>query len=213
MASAAILLTACSLRPRINGGDTGQPILDGWTRQEAAEYWLASMLTDEYIGVFNGTGQWLTPDSLAHLTQGHVQVELPVHEGNPEPRWNVTYRQPETGGFITFRDSAAVLPSVTGDTVRADGLVSYHFVDGMYPDSGDSIVYVQNRGKGIFTVFYMRRVRKRNRADDSWSWAPHGDPNWYPLLVSVYPGGDSLLVSRGLKPIETFVDEKLIDKH
>lgn len=206
-----LLMTACNAgRPNINGGDSDQPIMDGWTFEQASEFWLASVLTDERTAVLNGEGEWLTPDSLAHLTKGHVRVKLPIHDGDPTPHWGVTYRQPQTGGFITFRDSAATHLTVSGDTLQSIGLAHYHFCDNMLPESADTTVFVQSRGKGLFTGFLMNRVRKHHD-DGTWTWQKNGNPEWFPFIVSIYPGGDSLLVSRGLNPVEVFVIEKLGD--
>lgn len=201
------IFVSCGTRPNINGGDTDQPIMDGWTIEYAAEFWLASVLCEEHTAIVNGEGQWLTPDSLAHLTKGHVHVDLPVHEGNPMPRWGVTYRQPQTGGFVTFRDSASLHPTVSGDTLQSIGLVHFHFLDGGFGESADTTVFVQSRGKGLFTGFLMNRVRKY-KDDGSWQWLPNGNPEWFPMVISVYPDGDSLVVSRGIWRIETFVVEK-----
>ena len=74
-----LLMAACSVGGQnINGGNSDQPIMDGWTFEQASEFWLASVLTDERNAVLNGEGEWLTPDSLAHLTKGHVRVKLPL---------------------------------------------------------------------------------------------------------------------------------------
>ena len=39
------IFVSCGTRPNINGGDTDQPIMDGWTIEYAAEFWLASVLS------------------------------------------------------------------------------------------------------------------------------------------------------------------------
>ena len=203
---AALLLTACGFgRPQINGGDSDQPIMDGWTYEEAAEYWLGSVLDDEHTLAANGKAQWLTPDSLARLTKGHVNLSLPVHDSQPLPRWGVTYRQARTGGYITFRDSASTHPLVSGDILQSVGMISYHFQDNQLPQVTDSTAYMQSRGKGLFTAFWLSKVRTRQK-DGSWIIEPNEGAKWCPFVISVYPGGDSLLVSRGLKPVEVFVN-------
>ncbi len=203
--STTLLFTACSLgRPNINGGDTDQPILDGWTIERAAEYWLASVLVDEYGSIINDKAQWLTPDSLSHLHKGHVRIDLPVQEGNPMPRFDVNYRQPKVGGVICFHDSASYQLTDSGDTLHSVGLIDYHFIDPMFSESADSSVFMQSRGKGLFTGFRLKRTRK-HQDDGSWIWKQNGAPEWPSFIVSVYPGGDSLLVSRGIGRIETFI--------
>ena len=183
--------------------------MDGWTYEEAAEYWLGSVLDDEHTLAANGKGQWLVPDSLARLTKGHVNLSLPVHDSQPLPRWGVTYRQPRTGGYITFRDSAATHPLASGDTLQSIGMINYHFQDNMLPRVTDSTAYMQSRGKGLFTAFWLSKVRTRQK-DGSWTIEPDEGAKWCPFVISVYPGGDSLLVSRGLKPVEVFVNEHLL---
>jgi len=204
----SILLTACSFgRSNINGGDNDQPIMDGWTYEQAAEYWLGSLLEEEWYTVANGRGTWLSPDSLARLSKGHVNVELPVFDSHPMPHWDTTYHQTSTGGFITFKDSATSHPTANDDTIKSIGIAHYHFKDNMLPESADTTVFIQSRGKGIFLGFLMSRVRSK-RDDGTWTTEPYGMPKICPFIISVYPGGDSLLVSRGRTPIETFVIDR-----
>lgn len=205
----ALLLASCNFgRPRINGGKDGQPIMDGWTYEEAAEYWLGSVLS--------GT-RTILPDSLARLSKGHVHLSLPVHESNPEPRFGVAYRQPKTGGCITFVDSAFQEVTHNGDTLNAIGTVLFSMADAMYrsmnntrDDGKGSTVYVENRGKGLFTWYGMDRVRDRKSEtkESGPVWHERRAPHWYGVVISVFPGGDSLLVSRGLDAVETFVAEE-----
>ena len=208
---AVILMTACSFgRPQINGGDSDQPIMDGWTYQQAAEYWLGSLLDEEHSAVANGKGQWLVADSLARLTKGHVHLNLPISDSQPLPRWGVSYRQPHTGGYISFRDSTATHPLASGDTLQSIGIISYHFQDSMFPESADSTVFMYRRGKGLFTGFWLSKVRSRQK-DGAWVTEPNSGAKWCPFVISVYPSGDSLLVSRGQEALEVFVDEQLLE--
>ena len=83
-------------------------------------------------------------------------------------------------------------------------MISYHFQDNQLPQVTDSTAYMQSRGKGLFTAFWLSKVRTRQK-DGSWTIEPDEGAKWCPFVISVYPGGDSLLVSRGLKPVEVFV--------
>ena len=72
-----------------------------------------------------------------------------------------------------------------------------------YFASDTSRVRVLSRGKGIFTVYHIERQRQR------------GEPVHYneyveidPAIISVYPGGDSLLICRGNRMGDAYVVEK-----
>ncbi len=189
----------------INGGDTDQPIMDGWTFERAAEFYLAEQLDYDYSHVVRGESGWLTPDSLARLTNGHVQVKIPVQQQDTKPRFEVTYRQPETGGTISFRDSPSRQPTRYGDTLQAIGEATFQFKDALYDYQTESFTaYVQSRGKGIYTLFRM----EGSRDPDTKEWRDHSNPAWYPAIISVYPQGDSLVISRGMSALETFVPQR-----
>ena len=103
-----------------------------------------------------------------------------------------------------------MLPTVMGDTLNAIGTVQCRFCDGLYElsesEGADGPLYVQSRGRGLFTVFGMHRVRQYDD-NGNWQWNPLLSPEWWPAVISVYPGADSLVVSRGLQPVETFIAE------
>ena len=193
----ALLLTSCGLgRPHINGGD--QPIMDGWTLEQASEFWLASVLTDDWIAVHNGEGRWMTADEIAKLSKGHVGVDLTTYDTNPVPLMNRTYRQASTGGYITFRDTL-----LAGDTLHTFAVAEYAFREPMYfqTDSLSTTALVQKRGKGILTLYAKRTVRNRETGES------YDIPEWKSAVISVYPGGDSLLVSRGRYACDAYVLE------
>ena len=172
-------MTACNFgRPVINGGKTGQPIMDGWTFQMAGEYWLPSVM-----GELNPQ----TPEEFATLNKVNVQVKLPVFESNPMPKDGVIYRQASTGGLVTFH-----LTEVEGDTLNPVGTAEMWLREEGYFENDTTEVRVLSRGKGIFTVYHIERQRQR------------GEPVRYeefvrtdPAIISVYPDGDSLLICRG----------------
>lgn len=191
LACTLLLLTACNWgRPVINGEKTGQPIMDGWTYEMAGEFWLPSVLSDE---------KPQTPEEVANLTKVNVRVNLPVHEGNPMPRDGVTYRQASTGGFITFH-----LTPVEGDTLHPIGTADMHLREAMYWEQ-DTLtdVRVLNYGKGIFATYHTERSHPRKKPERHIEYV-----QWNAAIISVYPGGDSLLICRGNWTGDAYVAEK-----
>lgn len=189
----------------INGGDSDQPIMDGWTYEMAAEYYMQNELDFEYGRVLRGESDWLTPESLARLTKGHVQVNIPVQEQDNKPRFNIVYLQPETGGTIIFSGSPQRLPTIYGDELPSIGEATCHFKDVEYDYLTEPYTaYVQSRGKGLYTLYRMEGTRDEQTNE----WRDHSNPVWYPVIISVYPGGDSLVISRGMNALETFVPSK-----
>lgn len=188
----------------INGGDSDQPIMDGWTYEMAAEYYMQSELDFDYGHVLRGERGWLTPDSLARLANGHVQVNIPVQQQDNMPRMGVTYRQPETGGTITFSGGPENLPTIYGDALSSVAQATCFLKDIEYDYQTEPYTaYVQSRGKGLYTLFRMEGTRD----EDTNEWVDHSNPVWYPVIISVYPHGDSLVISRGMGALETFLPE------
>ena len=212
---AMLLMTACGPKKpnvdepeeeewNINGGDSDQPIMDGWTYEMAAEYYMQGELDFDYGHVKRGDRDWLTPDSLSRLTNGHVQVNIPLQPQDNKPRIGVTYRQPEEGGTITFNGGPEDLPTIYGDTLPSVAQATFHFKDALYDYQAEPYTaYVQSRGKGLYTLYRMEGMRD----EDTNKWVDHSNPVWYPVIISVYPGGDSLVISRGMHWLETFVPE------
>lgn len=188
--TSVLLITACNIRPNINGEKTGMPIMDGWTFEMAGEYWMPSVLSE---------ANPKTAEEVANIDKVHVQVKLPVHEGNPMPREGVTYRQASTGGYITFR-----FTPVEGDTLNPVGTAEMHLKESGYFGI-DTIkeARVVSYGKGIFTTYHIERQRMRGEEERYDEWR-----EWYPAIISVYPGGDSLLICRGNFVGDAYVAEK-----
>ena len=191
MMAAVLLLTSCNWgRPNINGWKSGQPIMDGWTYEMAGEYWLPSVMADQ---------QPQTAEEVANLQKVNVRVNLPVHEENPMPHDGITYRQASTGGFITFH-----LTPVEGDTLCPIGMADLHLKEPMYFDR-DSLktVRVKSHGKGIFSTYSIKQQPLRGQPKQ------HVEAlEWNAAIISVYPGGDSLLICRGNTLGEAYVAEK-----
>lgn len=188
--AAILLLTACNLgRPNINGEKTGQPIMDGWLMEQAGEYWLPSVLREENPQ---------TPEEVANLTKVNVRVTLPVHEGNPMPKDGVTYRQASSGGFITFH-----LTPVEGDTLNPIGTADMQLKEERYFEHTDTAhVRLKSWGKGIFTSYHIMREPRKNEPSQYNEWV-----EWNAAILSVYPGGDSLLICRGNTIEDAYVAE------
>lgn len=191
LAGTLMLLTACNWgRPVINGGKTGQPIMDGWTYEMAGEFWLPSVFKEK---------KPTTPEEVAHLSKVNVNVNLPIHEGNPMPLDGVTYRQASTGGFITFH-----LTPIEGDTLHPIGTVEMHLKENMYWER-DTVkdVRLVSYGKGIFATYHIQRDRLRGEPERYAEYIKYNS-----AIVSVYPGSDSLLICRGNFLGDAYVAEK-----
>ena len=188
--ASVLLITACNIRPNINGDKTGMPIMDGWTFEMAGEYWMPSVLSEVNPK---------TAEEVANLNKVHVQVALPVHEGNPMPREGVTYRQTSTDGYITFH-----FTPIEGDTLNPVGTAEMHLKEsGSFGIDTIKEARVVSYGKGIFTTYHIERQRLRGEEERYDEWR-----EWYPAIISVYPGGDSLLICRGNFVGDAYVAEK-----
>lgn len=167
--------------------------MHGWTFEMAGEYWLPSVISEKNPQ---------TPEEVANLNEVNVQIHLPVHESNPMPRDGVTYRQVSTGGFITFH-----LTPVEGDTLHPIGTMDMLLKEPGYREQ-DTLkdVRLLSYGKGIFTAYHIERHIKKTRQQ--------GEPDgytehvaWNPIIISVYPGADSLIISRGNMLYDAYVAE------
>ena len=208
MAAGLLLFTviACNrpLKPEINGSDH-QPILDGWTYEEAGEYWLTDALDLERGGVAQEGASWMTAEQLANLEDENIQVHLPLApEGsNPQPLDGATYSEAEEGGFVTFHlmdDSVLEADSLLNGALkeleltakdmmtigRAD--VNLREVAYAYLDT-TLTCYVQQRGRGIYTLYYI--------ADLHTYTYPYGRIQSLAAVMAVHPGADSITICRG----------------
>ena len=192
MALSALLWTACNFgHPNINGEKTGQPIMDGWVMEQAGEYWLPSVMKEENPQ---------TAEEVANLTKVNVRVKLPVHEESPMPRDGVTYQQASTGGFITFH-----LMPVEEDTLLPVGTAEMQLKEEMYFEHPDTAkVWLKSWGKGILTPYHIMKQGQRKGNDEPLKeWI-----EWDAAIISVFPGGDSLLICRGNTIGDAYVAEQ-----
>ena len=199
------ILTGCNIihKPDINGSDR-QPIMHGWTREQAGEYWLQSDLDSERSSATRNGGEWMSAEQLAGLDDENVQVKLPLApEGtNPLPRNGIAYRQADTDGFITFSfdEKELVADTILSAVLNADSLTTKQLMtvgkaqvslkEPLY-FTNDTVFncYVQQRGRGIYTLYYVTDRGTRHY--------PHGRLQSLAAVISVYDGADSLVICRG----------------
>lgn len=200
-------LTGCNVvhKPDINGSET-QPIMHGWTHEQAGEYWLQSELHSELCNVISGEGKWKTAEQLAEFRMENICVLLPLAPKgtNPEPRPGKTYRQPEYDSYVRFTPMGAA--ELQADTILMPALQAAGTSPKQLLTAGraevwlkepayfneDSVAvscYYQQRGRGIYTLY-----RIANRGTYSY---PKGEVQTMAAVIAVYPGGDSLSVNRG----------------
>lgn len=157
----------------------------------------------------SSAGWWMTPEELASLSGGERDIKglfdvgLPVNDTDVLPRLGV-YRNPESGGFIKFREFTEK-DELEPDTIHpvCAAEICMVFFDweskASLPDSTDAFYHnyrVQNRGKGIFTLYHMcHRHCFCSHHDDH----PDGFPEWLGAVFYVYPGADSIKVSVGYR--------------
>ena len=199
------LFASCNVihKPDINGSDR-QPIMHGWTREQAGEYWLQSDLDSERSSATRNGGEWMSAEQLASLDDENVQVKLPLApEGtNPLPRNGIAYRQADTDGFITFNfdEKELVADTILSAVLNADSLTTKQLMtvgkaqvslkEPLY-FTNDTVFncYVQQRGRGIYTLYYVTDRGTRHY--------PHGRLQSLAAVISVYDGADSLVICRG----------------
>lgn len=200
-----VLFASCNVihKPDINGSDR-QPIMHGWTREQAGEYWLQSDLDSERSSATRNGGEWMSAEQLASLDDENVQVKLPLApEGtNPQPRNGIAYRQADTDGFITFSfdEKELVADTILSAALNADSLTTKQLMtvgkaqvslkEPLY-FTNDTVFncYVQQRGRGIYTLYYVTDRGTRHY--------PHGRLQSLAAVISVYEGADSLVICRG----------------
>ena len=125
-------------------------------------------------------GQKMTADQLAEMTPGFAdklrgagcEIHLPLTDENALPKTGQLYVSSSTGSSIVFHQNGSSV-SVT------IALRETHW--GMPADSleGTAQYVVQSRGKGLYTLYNNEEARFEGR------------------LVYVFPGADSIIVTRG----------------
>ena len=125
-------------------------------------------------------GQKMTADQLAELTPDFADklrgagcdIHLPLTDDNTLPRSGQLYVSSLTGSSMVFLQSDSIITVTIA--IRED-----HW--GMPVDSleGTAQYIVQSRGKGIYTLYNNKEAR------------------WEGRLLYVFPGADSIYVTRG----------------
>ena len=118
-------------------------------------------------------------------------IDLPTCGDNQLPRMG-TYRDAAKGAAYEFLPLAAVDPL---DTIHAVCRAVANFGnEGATPDT----LLVHNRGNGILTLFrYVHRGGPYGGKHRCYDKHPDGYPEYSTVVLSVYPGGDSLIISSG----------------
>ena len=217
MAVAALGLAGCNIvhKPDINGSDH-QPMMHGWTYEQAGEYWLQAALDEERGNVSFEGRPWMTPEALASIDDENIQVDLPLAPKgtNPQPRNGTTYRQAENDGFVTFHlmgQTQLAADTMLAGTLKYEkltlgqmmtiGKADVRLQEPMY-DSQDTTLtcYVQQRGRGIYTLYYIT-----NYGTNAY---PQGTFTSIAAVIAVHPGSDSLTICRGNTIGPAYIAEK-----
>lgn len=120
------------------------------------------------------------------------RIDLPVCSDDQLPRMG-TYREAGKGASFEFLP----LEEDPLDTIHAvcQAIVDFGY-EGGTPDS----MLVHNRGNGILTLFrYVHRGGPYGGKHRCYDKHPDGYPEYSAIVLSVYQGGDSLIISSGYK--------------
>jgi len=144
-------------------------------------------------------GQQMTADELACFEQSYCKVSLPVTDADTRPVEGACYYASDTGTTMEFDFSEAP------DTLNTIGTVNVEWRESHWGiakgDSAEANVmnyFVQSRGKGIYTFYYMdEQTDSVGHVVRDADGHPLMAPCWEGMLIYVYPGADSLMVTRG----------------
>ena len=181
------ILTGCNIihKPDINGSDR-QPIMHGWTFEQAGEFWLQSDLDGERIEATSNGKPWMTAEELASFDDEHVQVKLPIApEGtNPLPRNGIAYSQEGTGGFIKFNINPEAIAKdtilraaltdakLTAEQLMTVGYADIHLQEPLYFNEDSTFCcYVQQRNSPFKCGSHLCLSRCRQPLHLSWQHA------------------------------------------
>ena len=155
-------------------------------------------------------GQKMTADELANISRSTgdkirgagVEIHLPITNVDTRPIEGVTYM---------CEDSTSLVFSFEGapDTLRTIGTVNIEWHQniwgesrGMGNKSNVNTYYVQSRGKGIYTFWYMDQQFENGHPVLDENGDTIKAPHFEGMLIFVYPKADSLLITRGHKDTE-----------
>lgn len=140
-----------------------------------------------------------------------IVIDFPLTETNTLPREAVVYTAPDTSSRMTFRlaDSDGN-PQTVGKV-----LIEPHENHWGLPDDRhlpEETYYVESRGNGVYTLYSYETESTDSTTmapSDSLQTAASLTKKWEPRVLFVYPGADSIVVSRGSKEtLHTFFAEK-----
>ena len=155
-------------------------------------------------------GQKMTADELANMSRNSgdkirgagVDIHLPITSVDTRPIEGATYM---------CEDSTSLVFSFEGapDTLRTIGTVNIEWHQNIWGESRDmgnkpnvNTYYVQSRGKGIYTLWFMDQQFESGHPVLDENGDTIEAPHFEGMLIFVYPKADSLLITRGHKDTE-----------
>jgi len=181
-------------------------VIDAPLPEEEALSWLADVLMSE-------GGSSLTAEQLAHLKgtdkiPGVMEpqndedsirnINLPVNSEDVLPRMG-KYENEETGATIVFKPYTNKKDTIN-PICQADLRLAWHSWDTQcyLPEDTCETRCIQNRGRGILAIYHIVHDFGPNEGrHDCYEDHPNGYPEYWGVLLYVYPGADSLMYTCG----------------
>ena len=185
MMAVTLGLVACGSKPATNGGD---------------DYPMPGMpercMNHLYDVLMSPEGRTMKGTQLAVLRdtgdlRNVFRIDLPTSSDDQLPRMGI-YREAGEGATFEFLPLAAEDPL---DTIHAvcQAVATFGY-EGSTPDT----LLVHNRGNGILTLFrYVHRGGPNGGKHRCYDKHPDGYPEFSTVVLSVFQGGDSLIISSG----------------
>lgn len=118
-------------------------------------------------------------------------IDLPVSDADQLPRMGV-YREAGEGAAFEF------LPLTTEDPLDTIHAVCQAVTTFGYEESTPDTLLVRNRGNGILSLYrYVHRGGPNGGKHRCYDKHPDGYPEYSTIVLSVFQGADSLIVSSG----------------
>lgn len=187
MVAVTMMMYACSSKPVGNGGGNDDYPMP--TMQEECVNHLHDVLmspegramTGVQLAVLNDTGR----------LRNVFRIDLPVCKADQLPRMGI-YR--ELGESTTFE----FLPLTAEDPLDTIHAVCQAVTTFGHEDSTPDTLLVHNRGNGILTLFrYVHRGGPNGGKHRCYDKHPDGYPEYSTVVLSVFQGADSLIISNG----------------
>lgn len=183
---AIMMMGSCGSNPTGNGGDDNYPMP---TMQEECVNHLHDVLmspeghamTGVQLAVLNDTGR----------LRNVFSIDLPVCKADQLPRMGL-YREVGEGATFEF------LPLTTEDPLDTIHATCQAVTTFGNEDSTPDTLLVHNRGNGILTLFrYVHRGGPNGGKHRCYDKHPDGYPEYSTVVLSVFQGADSLIISSG----------------